>query len=63
MKTAMEKKLDKEILNLLKVNPALKKINENRKQAKLDPKVIQKIEKYYIDNRDKILEVKSKFYN
>lgn len=52
-----------EVFNFLKTNPDLKKINSERKQAQLDEALLKKIDNYFIENREAILQVKSKYYS
>lgn len=51
-----------EVHQLLNQKPELKNINANRKQAYLDPKILEKIDEYFIENKEAILKVKSKHY-
>lgn len=50
------------VIKLMNDNPDLLKINSNRKQAALDESVIENIDKFYKNNREKVLEIKTKFY-
>lgn len=51
-----------EVLDLLNRKPELKKINAEKTQAQLDPAIAKKINDYYLENKSRILEVKSNYY-
>ncbi|MCJ8152358.1 3-deoxy-manno-octulosonate cytidylyltransferase [Chryseobacterium sp. SSA4.19] len=50
------------VLQLLHDKPEILKINAEKKQMALDPEVLQRINQFYIDNLDKILDLKLKIY-
>lgn len=51
-----------EISQLLNDKPELTEINKDRKQAQLDPNVLRKIDLYFKENKQEILQVKSQNY-
>lgn len=52
-----------EVLDLLDKKPEYLKINQERKQAALDPEIVKKIDGFYKENHDKIIELKKALYN
>lgn len=52
-----------EVLELLDTNPEYLKINGERKQAALDEDIVKKIDKFYKDNHNQIIELKNRIYN
>lgn len=52
-----------EVSQLIKERPELTEINKNRKQAQLDNDVLERINRYFIENQKEILEVKTKHYS
>lgn len=50
-------------LEILDENPNLLSINKDRKQANLDDAVLSRIDLFYKENKEKILDIKNKFYN
>ena len=52
-----------DVIELFRLNPELLKINEKRVQLNLDQEVINRINQFYIDNKERILSLKNKIYN
>lgn len=51
------------VLNLIDNNPEILEINKDRNQASLDPETIVRIENFFKENHDKIIEFKNKNYS
>ena len=50
------------VLKLIDENPEILKINQMRRQLNLDDQTLEKIDRYYIENFDRISETKNKIY-
>jgi len=50
------------VLNLLDKNPEIRNINKNREQLALSSEVILRIDEFFKNNFDRILEIKNKYY-
>ena len=50
------------VIKIMDDQPEILKINRSRKQAALPDGVMEKIDNFYKSNREKVLEIKSKYY-
>jgi len=51
------------VAELLKQHPELMRINNEHSQAALDPEVIDRINAFFINNKERVLSIKNKNYN
>ena len=51
-----------DVLQLFKTHPSLLEINNTKKQAALQPGILEKIDKFYKENIGQIMEIKEKHY-
>ena len=52
-----------DVIRVLQRNPDICAINEQNQQLALDPKLIEKINQFYKDNRERILRLKDEIYS
>lgn len=50
------------VLSALDENPSLLHIHEHRKQEKISEEMLYRIDSFYSDNKDKIIQIKNKLY-
>lgn len=51
-----------QVLDLLNKNKSIREINANSKQLALGEEIINRIDKFFIDNHDEIINIKNKYY-
>lgn len=51
-----------QVIDFLNKNESIREINAHRKQLALEPEVLQRIDKFFKENKDQIVNIKQKIY-